>query len=487
MRTKTRVSIGVGIAVTSLVASVVYAAEITNVNIKEVTEETATIEWHTDVPTDGTINYGLDSAVGLVRDPAFDKKDHSLTIENLDPSTTYHFRVVSTDASGNKSATAGFVFTTQSAKSTPETQQIVDPEQRAKAEKIISELDKVTDPQAILAIGEKVKDVAGDLLRPPAIMGQPRVIAEAEYAEITWTTDRESGSMVYIASEAEYREGASDPYPIKQGDPREAVTKHKVKVIGLKPSTEYHYIVVSEDDIGMTGKSEDDTFRTKSILPTVTGVSVSRIQETSAVVNWNTGNVLAKGVVEYTNTRTKATRSMGDPVYATKHNVQLTGLEFGTRYTGTIIATNEAGDTATSKSFSFVTVRDVLPPEISKVKNESTLYPGEDTKIQTILAWETDEPSYCQVFYTQGLVRADGAEGDSLEKEKNPVALHTQVIVGFAPATVYKFWMTCNDEAGNESSSEDFVLITPVKEKNIIDIILENFEGTFGWIKNINQ
>ena len=45
--------------------------------------------------------------------------------------------------------------------------------------------------------------------------------------------------------------------------------------------------------------------------------------------------------------------------------------------------------------------------------------------------------------------------------------------------------MKCTDEAGNETQSEDFVLITPVKEKSIIDIILENFEGTFGWVKNI--
>ena len=60
------------------------------------------------------------------------------------------------------------------------------------------------------------------------------------------------------------------------------------------------------------------------------------------------------------------------------------------------------------------------------------------------------------------------------------------MIVGFASATVYQFWMFCHDEAGNESRSEDFVLITPVKEKSIIDIILENFEGTFGWVKNIS-
>ena len=132
-------------------------------------------------------------------------------------------------------------------------------------------------------------------------------------------------------------------------------------------------------------------------------------------------------------------------------------------------------------------MRDVVPPVISKVTNESTLFPSEDTKIQTIVTWQTDEPTYCQVFYTQGLIHGETNKGDSLPKEQNPLADHTQVIVGFAPATVYKFWLECEDEAKNSATSDDFVLITPVKEKNIIDVILENFQGTFGWVKNIGK
>ena len=59
------------------------------------------------------------------------------------------------------------------------------------------------------------------------------------------------------------------------------------------------------------------------------------------------------------------------------------------------------------------------------------------------------------------------------------------MVVDFAPATVYQFYLTCIDEAGNEVKSENFVLFTPIQEKNIIDLILENFESTFGWVKNI--
>jgi hypothetical protein len=135
----------------------------------------------------------------------------------------------------------------------------------------------------------------------------------------------------------------------------------------------------------------------------------------------------------------------------------------------------------------FATVRDVVPPLISKVANESTLFPSEDTKVQTIITWITDEPAYCQVFYIQGLVRSEVKPPDSLPIEDDPVTLHTRVVIGFAPAQVYKFWTKCHDEAKNESQSEDFVLITPIKEKNIIDLILENFQGTFGWVNNIGK
>lgn len=472
--TRTRIVLLFTLAFLLVVAWRVYAAEISNVTITDITPDSATIKWNTDQKTDATVNYGLDTSVGIVRDPTFDKKEHTLKIENLEPLTTYHFRAVSTDGEGNKSATAGFVFTTKG-------------NDADLAKKINTEIKKVKDTKALEEIVAQVKETASDILRPPAILGATRVRAETTEATITWSTDRESNSVVYAVPEGEYNAADKNTYSIVQGDPKESTKKHTVVLIGLDPSTTYHFKATSEDKVGLRGESEDDTFKTKSILPDISNIRVTRVQENSAWVSWSTGNVRAKGVVNYTNTRTKVSKSMGDPVFTTNHSVQLTGLEFGTRYTITIVATNEGGDNVESKQQSFVTVRDVVPPAIAKVNNESTLFPGEDTKIQTIISWQTDEPTTCQVFYTQGLIHAEGDAGDALPPESNPVTTHTQVIVGFAPATVYKFWMTCQDEARNKSQSEDFVLITPIKEKNIIDIILENFQGTFGWVNNIGK
>jgi hypothetical protein len=238
--------------------------------------------------------------------------------------------------------------------------------------------------------------------------------------------------------------------------------------------------------LGLIGESDDDTFKTKSILPEIRNIKILKVQETTATITWNT-DVPADGLISYTSLRTNQTKSAGDPTFATSHSVQLNELEFGTRYSAIIKSVNEAGDEVESEPITFVTVKDEVAPIISKVNNESTLFPGAETKIQTIAGWETDEPALCQFFYSQGLAGVGDDQEESLEKEVNPVTEHVKVVVGFAPSTVYRFWMICEDLVGNSTRSEDFVLFTPEKEKNIIDIIIENFEGTFGWLKNITN
>jgi superfamily II DNA/RNA helicase len=88
--------------------------------------------------------------------------------------------------------------------------------------------------------------------------------------------------------------------------------------------------------------------------------------------------------------------------------------------------------------------------------------------------------------YREGV--AGGVDPITIEKENEQFSTtHVEVIVDFAPATVYQFWLNCTDEAKNTIQSENFVLFTPIQEKNIIDLILENFQSTFGWVKNITN
>jgi hypothetical protein len=144
---------------------------------------------------------------------------------------------------------------------------------------------------------------------------------------------------------------------------------------------------------------------------------------------------------------------------------------------------SEDGEEAESETITFITIRDEAPPVIAKVNTESTIYPGSDNKIQTIASWFTDEAAQCQLFYHQGIVSID--EPDTLVKEEDYATKHVQVITNFLPGTVYKFWIICNDEANNTVKSEDFTMLTPSQEESIIDIIIKNFESSFGWLKKI--
>ncbi|MBI2120834.1 MAG: fibronectin type III domain-containing protein [Parcubacteria group bacterium] len=459
------------------------APVISGVKVASTTETAATITWTTDEVSDSLINYGLDRNYGIARDPAKDKKTHSVDITGLDPSTAYYFRVISNDPDGNQSVSGGLYLVTKGSK-IPGLEKVKDVKQRAISEKILNLLEKLTDAEAIKLLLAKVKDAAKNELAPPTIIGTP-VIKElsTDYVIVSWTTDRESSTMATFSSEKDYAEGAF-PYTFTQGDPGSRDTAHEIKVIGLAPNTKYHLRVFSDDDAGLSGRSEDTVFTTKSILPVVRNFQIVKVEDTSATLSWNT-SAPAAGAIEYTNTATKEVKSKGSPEFLGSHIVRLEGLSFGTRYTAVVKAENESGDKIVSEPISFITIKDESPPIISKVTNESTLYPTADAKVQTIINWNTDEPSFCQFFYRQSLAQTGDAV--SLAAEEFSSTAHVQVVVDFQPSTVYKFWVECKDRTGNQARSEDFVLFTPDKEKSILDIIIENFQGTFGWVKNIGK
>jgi hypothetical protein len=53
----------------------------------------STIVWRTDLPTDGWVEYGLSSAYGLATGSAAPSLQHEVTLTNLLPGRTYHYRV----------------------------------------------------------------------------------------------------------------------------------------------------------------------------------------------------------------------------------------------------------------------------------------------------------------------------------------------------------------------------------------------------------
>jgi len=473
--------------------------EISAVEVSEVSDTSVTITWTTDEDANSLINYGLKEDYGIVRSPVVDKTAHSITLDQLEPGRVYHFRVVSADEEGNQGISADYKVQTEG---TPQAEGTGDGQSEAQGdgdgaqagesdttsqtptqsqvEEIQEQIQEITDPQQLQEILditiEAIQGITDDL----TIVGPPTVTPETTTALIEWTTDRPSNSTVLFSPASEY---TTDNYSFSQSATDGNVTDHKVEIIGLESFTEYHFKVQSTDSAGITGESFDYTFTTKAALPKIRNLRIVKVEENAATLAWET-TVPAKATIEYQDLSTGVQNSKGRPTLATTHQMRLADLTLGTRYVAFVIAENSGGDRVKSQPLTFITVRDTAAPIITNVTNESTLFPGSESRIQTIVEWKTDESAFCQMTYTEGVV--GGVEPTVIEKEEADYAeRHVEVIVDFAPATVYQFWLDCTDVAGNSVKSENFVLFTPIQEKNIIDLILENFESTFGWVKNI--
>lgn len=455
---------------------------ITSVKIASSTKDTVVITWTTDKPGDSIVNFGKQPHYGIMREPTADKTQHSITLDELDASTIYHFRVSSADALGNQAVSGDFVFTTGGFEDIKDIKEVSSVEQQTLVGQAADIISKITDPSALKIIQQEVSDQAQDLLRAPEVIGAPRAIdITSSEAKIIWATSRDSNSVVRYSSE--FRWDGSN-YVQTVANLEDSTKSHELLITDLSPGTVYHFQVESEDEFGLSGQSGDNTFTTKSPVPTIEDVQIIKIEEDSATFAWST-DIPAAGAVIFENSATGEVRSEGSPEFLTAQTVRLTNLTLGATYVATVKAENEQGEPSESEPITFKTIRDVAPPIISRVNNESTLYPGAETRIQTILSWGTDEPSYCRLYYSQGLTLAENAT--ELKPNADPAIDHVKVLTEFLPSTVYKFWVMCKDRTNNEARSEDFVLYTPEKEKSIIDIILENFQGTFGWVKNIGK
>ena len=459
------------------------APVISDVVASTTSQTSATISWKTNESADSTVNYSLQPDYGVVRVPTADKTTHSITLENLEAGRTYYFRVVSADADGNQGISADYKIQLSG---TPQTGQAdgsgegTSQSTTKTTAEIVKEINQIANPVQLKEIlNEIVKAIKG-ITEDLTIIGPPTVVPETNSAIVSWTTDRPATSEVRFSASAGFN---GNDYTYAQSSPDAKTNNHEIRLIGLEPYTEYSFKVLSIDDYGITGESRNFTFLTKASLPDIKNLRIVKVEENAATLAWDT-TVPAKALIEFQDLTTGQQNSVGRPTLATTHQMRLADLTLGTRYVAYVIAENSGGDRVKSQPIQFITVRDIAAPIITNVTNESTIFPGGESRIQTIIEWNTDEPASCLMTYQEGV--AGGVDPITIKKDTIEYnTKHVQVIIDFAPATVYQFWLDCSDEAKNSARSENFVLFTPIQEKNIIDLILENFQSTFGWVKNI--
>ncbi len=88
--------------------------EISDVKAENITQNSADITWKTNEPATSKVEYGETTTYGSVLENLNLVVAHSISISNLTPSTTYHYRVSSKNSAGKEQISSDYNFTTLS-------------------------------------------------------------------------------------------------------------------------------------------------------------------------------------------------------------------------------------------------------------------------------------------------------------------------------------------------------------------------------------
>ncbi|MEK7211306.1 MAG: fibronectin type III domain-containing protein, partial [Patescibacteria group bacterium] len=478
---------------------------ISNVVVGSITKSSVLASWDTDEYGDSHVAYGTTAAYGSWNVNFEPVINHKMTLANLAADTAYNLQVYSIDQSGNRGQSSNQTFKTLSVAAEAALPSAMKPKEEPKAaedkEKNLLEsikaapanlLNKILDA---IKINPYLKDISEEtftsafvemtskVVEPPSIVGlKPQVEVKGNVAFIKWTTDKKATSAVAYVKESEFKSSEPEPYKQLVLNPDEFSTFHNVTLENLEPATTYHFQVRSKGSIGPEAMSKDFIFTTQSELPQISDIRLEAAKDNIANISWVT-NVQTQATVEYTNQATRVTLTQGDTAFLRDHKFTLKNLDSGVGYLITLKVKDNQGNETQSTPIRFSTSLDTSPPAISKVTSDSTIYPGKESKVQTVITWETDEPATGQVFYQEGV--AKDAKVITLPKDNALNLKHITVITKFKPGAVYKYWAESVDNAGNIAASQVFTILTPQERETIFDIISNNFSQVFGWTKKI--
>jgi hypothetical protein len=409
----------------------------------DITDNQVTISWTTNRPAIGKVYYWQDTddestATSIAENITEATTDHEVIIKNLNANTNYNYYAYSEGLLGTTTQSDNKSFST------------------------------------------------GDTA---SLSGISITNLTLNSADISWTT---TGSI--NSSTLEY--GESINYN-KSNKGQTDGNLHTVSLTDLKENTTYHLRVKGEDDDGQTITSDDYSFTTVS-LPIISNVNIENITQETATIRWNT-NVKTDSRVEFKKEgETKGTTN-GNLEATTDHTFTLTNLYPGSLYSFKVSSKDTFNNESSSDEQSFTTQEDLAPPTITNVKSDTTVFPGKDAQIQTIISWTTDKDSNSVLAYRPGVEKDPLLDEQLKNKELTTIKnwkvvkkddltkSHLFVLTDLNPASVYQFKVLSRDKHDNVSISANFSLLTPTKQQSVLDLIIKNFEETFGWMKGIGN
>jgi subtilisin family serine protease/phosphodiesterase/alkaline phosphatase D-like protein len=369
-------------------------------------DTSATIYWETDEVSDSVVDYGVDQSYGSIESDGTNVIEHYITLTDLVPSQEYHYRVQSTDPSGNTKQSSDNTFQTASGPDTT----------------------------------------------PPEITKLPEAIEITENsAVITWETDEPSTTLVRYGGTLAYGNETADST---------SVLSHSIKITGLSPSTIYYYQIESEDTSGNTKAYDDETntkFNTTGIPDTtkpniIDGPKVTILTDSTASIEWETDEE-SDSTVEYGLDEGDYGAPEKSLEFVLVHNITLMDLSSSTQYYYRVRSKDSSpnANENVSEEFTFTTKPrpDLKPPKI--LAGPYLVEVGENT---ATISWTTNEDSDSRIYYGTTSSYGSTASDSSLVKD------HNIVLTDLSPSTVYHYKVNSSDESGNGVESGDYTFTT---------------------------
>lgn len=392
------------------------APEITNIQAS-VTDTGATITWVTDELATSRIEYGLTSGSGYGTltpvDGTADKISHSVTLSGLTPGTTYHFRVLSDDATPNAGVSGDNTFTTT--------------DTTAPAVPVFTTASATTDADTYTVAGTVANDGGNRTISiyNGATLAGTTVVPRGLTAWSLLVPLTQDASNVFTATASDVAgnpSAVSSPITIIELTTLGDITAPETPVITTGSATADADTYTIEGTAGADLPSDGP--RTITIYNN--GIVMGSIVLLSGEINWSF----------------------------------VASLNQDTTNTFTAYSTDESGNTAgpsSSVTITEETVADTTAPVISNIQTNSI---GIAT---ATITWTTDEPSTSQVEY--GLTSAYGA---STDVDSALTTSHSVIVSGLASSTVYHFRVKSTDASLNAGVSDDNTFRTSVDDSTAV-------------------